>query len=154
MARNLFLQELALGIHQFFEQRMSIYIWCSPGDGCSRSKLVPGRGFCGNGISFQLKLIFFWSGFGGIIAGDFFPEDDLLVDRNKLVYAWIALHRKHPNGDTWSVVVEPRDGLGPGRLDRVVLLSLKAKETEVFRPGRRAKKTKSLSRSLGVTIPG
>jgi len=80
---------------------------------------------------------------GGIIAGDFNainPEDDGLVDKNELVDAWVALHRRaDPNnndGATWGVGMERRDGLGPGRLDKVVMMGLiKAKEIEVLRPG-------------------
>ena len=57
---------------------------------------------------------------GGIIAGDFnaiSPEDDGLVDKNKLVDAWVALHgRANPDGATWGVGVERQNGLGPGRL--------------------------------------
>ncbi|KAI6005043.1 Endonuclease/exonuclease/phosphatase, partial [Pisolithus orientalis] len=55
---------------------------------------------------------------GGIVAGDFnaiSPEDDGLVDKNKLVDAWVALHgRGDPDGATWGVGVEQRDGLGSG----------------------------------------
>jgi tyrosyl-DNA phosphodiesterase 2 len=62
---------------------------------------------------------------GGIIAGDLnaiSPEDDGLVDKNKLVDAWVALHgRADPDGATWGVGVERRDGLGPGRLDKVAM---------------------------------
>jgi tyrosyl-DNA phosphodiesterase 2 len=76
---------------------------------------------------------------GGIIAGDFnaiSPEGDGLVDKNKLVDAWVALHgRAGPDGATWGVGVERRDGLGPGRLDKVAMLGLKAEEMEVLRPG-------------------
>jgi tyrosyl-DNA phosphodiesterase 2 len=70
---------------------------------------------------------------GGIIAGDFnaiSPEDDGLIDKNELVDAWVALHRRaHPDGATWSVGVERRDGLGSGRLDKlkVAMMGLKAK---------------------------
>jgi tyrosyl-DNA phosphodiesterase 2 len=76
---------------------------------------------------------------GGIIAGDFnaiSPEDDGLVDRNGMVDAWVALHgNADPGGATWGVGVERRDGLGPGRLDKVAMLGLKAMEMEVLRPG-------------------
>jgi tyrosyl-DNA phosphodiesterase 2 len=76
---------------------------------------------------------------GGIIAGDFnaiSPEDDGLVDKNGLVDAWVALHgRADPDGATWGVGVERRDGLGPGRLDKAAMMGLKAKEMEVLRPG-------------------
>ncbi|KAG2046714.1 hypothetical protein BDR06DRAFT_167726 [Suillus hirtellus] len=76
---------------------------------------------------------------GGIIAGDFnaiSPEDDVLVDKNELVDAWVALHgRANHDGATWGVGVERRDGMGPGRLDKVAMVGLKAKEMEVLRPG-------------------
>ncbi|GJJ11982.1 hypothetical protein Clacol_006220 [Clathrus columnatus] len=77
---------------------------------------------------------------GGIIAGDFNainPVDDGLVDKNELVDAWVTLHGKtDPNGATWGVGVERRGRLGPGkRLDKVVMIGLKAKEMEVIRPG-------------------
>ncbi|KAI6153254.1 Endonuclease/exonuclease/phosphatase [Pisolithus tinctorius] len=76
---------------------------------------------------------------GGIIAGDFnaiSPEDDGLVNKNKLVDAWVALHgRGEPDGATWGVGMERRDGLGPGRLDKVAMMGLKAKEMEVPHPG-------------------
>ena len=76
---------------------------------------------------------------GGIVAGAFnaiSPEDDGLVDKNELVDAWVALHgRADPDGATWGVGVERRDGLGPGRLDKVAMMELKAKEMEVLRPG-------------------
>jgi len=77
---------------------------------------------------------------GGIIAGDFnaiSPEDDRLVDKNKLVDAWVALHgRADPNEATWGVGVKRRDGLGPRRLDKVAMMGLQPKEMEVLRPGR------------------
>ncbi|KAG2097722.1 Endonuclease/exonuclease/phosphatase [Suillus discolor] len=75
---------------------------------------------------------------GGIIAGDFnaiSPEDDGLVDKNELVDAWVALHGRDLDGATWGVGVERRDGIGPGRLDKVAMMGLQAKEMEVLRPG-------------------
>ncbi|KIM41279.1 hypothetical protein M413DRAFT_445317 [Hebeloma cylindrosporum] len=85
---------------------------------------------------------------GGIIAGDFnaiTPDDHALVDKNGLVDVWVALHggRAGPaaNGATWRVnAVDPgerRDGLGRGRLDKVVMkgLNLRAEEMEILRPG-------------------
>ena len=76
---------------------------------------------------------------GGIIAGDFnaiSPEDDGLVDKNQLVDAWVALHgRADHDGATWGVGVERRDGLGPGRLDKVAMMGLNATEMEVLCPG-------------------
>ncbi|KAG5646761.1 hypothetical protein DXG03_002447 [Asterophora parasitica] len=75
---------------------------------------------------------------GGIIAGDFnaiSPEDGGLVDKNKLVDAWVALHGRDTDGATWGVGVERRGGLGPGRLDKVAMMGLKAEEIEVLCPG-------------------
>ncbi|KAH9019538.1 hypothetical protein EDB85DRAFT_2007713 [Lactarius pseudohatsudake] len=76
---------------------------------------------------------------GGIIAGDFnaiSPEDDGLIDKNNLVDAWVALHgRADPDGVTWGVGVGRRDRLGPGRLDKVATMGLKAEEMEILRPG-------------------
>lgn len=76
---------------------------------------------------------------GGLIAGDFnaiTPEDDGLVDKNELVDAWVALHgRTGPNGVTWGVGVELKNGLKPGRLDKVAMLGLKAEEMEVLQLG-------------------
>jgi tyrosyl-DNA phosphodiesterase 2 len=74
---------------------------------------------------------------GGIIAGDFnaiSPEDDELVNKNKLVDAWIALHGKaDPGGATWG---RWRNGRRPSRLDKVVMMGFEAKEMEVLRPGK------------------
>ncbi|CAG8760622.1 15473_t:CDS:1, partial [Acaulospora colombiana] len=68
---------------------------------------------------------------GGIIAGDFNairPEDDGLVDKNKLVDAWVALHgRADPDGVTWGINAERQ---GVRRLDKVVMVGLEAKEME------------------------
>jgi tyrosyl-DNA phosphodiesterase 2 len=95
---------------------------------------------------------------GGIIAGDFnaiSPEDDGLIDKNELVDAWVALHgRADPDGATWGVGVERRDGLGPRRLDKVAMMSLRAKKMEVLRPSsiEVPARARNLSRSLGVTI--
>jgi tyrosyl-DNA phosphodiesterase 2 len=76
---------------------------------------------------------------GGIIAGDFnaiSAEDDALVDKNGLVDAWVAFHgRADPDGATWGVGVEGRDGRGPGRLDKVAMIGLGVEEMEVLRPG-------------------
>ncbi|GBE87303.1 hypothetical protein SCP_1005510 [Sparassis crispa] len=76
---------------------------------------------------------------GGIIAGDFnaiTPGDDGLVDKNELVDAWVALNgREDLDGATWGVGLERRDGLGPGRLDKVAMMGLKAQEIKVLRPG-------------------
>lgn len=78
---------------------------------------------------------------GGIIAGDFnaiLPEDHALVDEHELVDAWVALHGSTTGPDggaTWGVGVELRDGLKPGRLDKVVMLGLQPDEIEVLQPG-------------------
>lgn len=76
---------------------------------------------------------------GGLIAGDFNairPEDYVLLDKNGLVDAWVALHGKTgPDGATWGGKVERRDGLGPGRLDKVAMLGVEAKDMEILRPG-------------------
>ena len=77
----------------------------------------------------------------GIIAGDFNamgPEDHALVDKNELVDAWVALHGTTDtatNQATWGVGVKPRDGLAPGRLDKVAMQGAKAEEVEIIRPG-------------------
>ncbi|KAG9050433.1 hypothetical protein FS837_005506 [Tulasnella sp. UAMH 9824] len=77
---------------------------------------------------------------GGIIAGDFnaiSPTDEKLVDENGLVDAWLALHGRVGSGvATWGVDVKRQDGPGPGRLDKVAMMGLKAEEMEVLRPGR------------------
>ncbi|RXW18289.1 hypothetical protein EST38_g7575 [Candolleomyces aberdarensis] len=76
---------------------------------------------------------------GGLVAGDFnaiSPEDHALLDENGLVDAWLALHGKEGlDGATWGVGVKRRDGLGPGRLDKVAMLGVEAKEMEILRPG-------------------
>ncbi|KAF5330221.1 hypothetical protein D9611_010591 [Ephemerocybe angulata] len=79
---------------------------------------------------------------GGIIAGDFnanHPDDHTLVDRYRLVDAWVALHgsTKGPEGATWGVGVELPWGRGhkPSRLDKVVMLGLQPNEIEVLKPG-------------------
>ncbi|MBE3042963.1 endonuclease/exonuclease/phosphatase family protein [Candidatus Bathyarchaeota archaeon] len=76
---------------------------------------------------------------GGIIAGDFnviSPEDDALVGENGLVDAWAALHGTAANGGgaTWGVDRKLPEGLAPGRLDKVAMLSVTAEEVEVLRP--------------------
>ena len=78
---------------------------------------------------------------GGIIAGDFnaiLPDDHTLVDEHELVDAWVALHggTMGPDGGaTWGVGVKLKDGLKPGRLDKVVMLGLQPDEIEVLQPG-------------------
>lgn len=76
---------------------------------------------------------------GGLVAGDFnaiSPEDHTLLDKNGLVDAWLALHEKEElDGATWGVGVELPGGLRPGRLDKVAMLGVEAKEMEILRPG-------------------
>ena len=76
---------------------------------------------------------------GGLIAGDFnaiSPKDHALLDKNGLVDAWVALHgKKGLDGATWGVGVERHDGLGPGRLDKVAMWGVEAKDMEILRPG-------------------
>ncbi|KAF8329596.1 Endonuclease/exonuclease/phosphatase [Amanita rubescens] len=76
---------------------------------------------------------------GGLIAGDFnaiSPEDHALLDKNGLVDAWVALHGKNGlDGATWGVGVERHDGLGPGRLDKIAMSGVDAKDMEILRPG-------------------
>lgn len=77
---------------------------------------------------------------GGLIAGDFnaiSPEDHALLDKNGLVDAWVALYgKKELNGATWGVgAVKRHDGLEPGRLDKVAMLGVEAKDMEILRPG-------------------
>ncbi|KAG2034107.1 hypothetical protein BDR03DRAFT_870796, partial [Suillus americanus] len=76
---------------------------------------------------------------GGLIAGDFNAisiEDHALLDKNGLVGAWVALYgKKGLDGATWGVGVERRDGLGPGRLDKVAMSGVDAKNMEILRPG-------------------
>ena len=73
---------------------------------------------------------------GGLIAGDFnaiSPEDHALLHKNGLVDAWVVLHGKK-DGATWGVGVERHDGLRPGRLDKVAMLGVDAKDMEILRP--------------------
>lgn len=76
---------------------------------------------------------------GGLIAGDFnaiSPEDHALLDKNGLVDAWVALHgKKGLDGATWGAEVERHDRLGPGRLDKVAMLGVEAKDMEILRSG-------------------
>ncbi|KAG6829648.1 hypothetical protein H0H87_010613 [Tephrocybe sp. NHM501043] len=75
---------------------------------------------------------------GGLIAGDFnaiSSDDHALLDRNGLVDAWVALHGEEgPDGATWGVGVERDDGLRAGRLDKVAMLGVEAKDMETTRP--------------------
>jgi len=74
---------------------------------------------------------------GGLIAGDFnaiSPEDHALLDKNGLVDAWVALHgNERLHGATWGVGMERR-GLRPGRLDKIGMLGIEAKEMEILCP--------------------
>ncbi|KAF4592636.1 hypothetical protein EYR38_008335 [Pleurotus pulmonarius] len=73
---------------------------------------------------------------GGVMAGEFnavLAEDHALVEKYKLVDAWVALHGPH-GGHTWGAGAEPANGLGPGRLDKVVMLGLQPEEIEVLWP--------------------
>ncbi|XP_006463481.1 hypothetical protein AGABI2DRAFT_194291 [Agaricus bisporus var. bisporus H97] len=76
---------------------------------------------------------------GGLIAGDFNairPEDHTLLEKNGLEDAWLAVHgRDGANGTTWGVGVQRKGGLGLGRLDKIAMLGLEAKEMEILRPG-------------------
>ena len=76
---------------------------------------------------------------GGLIAGDFDAislEDHNSLDKSGLVDAWLALHRKEGlDGATWGIEIGRRDGLGPGRLDKVAMLRIDVKEIEILRPG-------------------
>ncbi|KDR78178.1 hypothetical protein GALMADRAFT_245212 [Galerina marginata CBS 339.88] len=75
---------------------------------------------------------------GGLIAGDFnaiSPDDHALLEKNGLLDAWVALHGGDElDGGTWGVGVERRDGLTAGRLDKVAMLGVEAKDMEVMRP--------------------
>jgi len=75
---------------------------------------------------------------GGLIAGDFnaiSPDDHALLGKNGLVDAWVALHGDEGlDGATWGVAVERDDGLTAGRLDKVAMLGVKAKDMEILRP--------------------
>jgi len=76
---------------------------------------------------------------GGLIAGDFnaiSSEDHALLDKNRLVDAWVALHGgKGFDGATWGVDRERNPRLGPGRLDKVAMLGVQAKVIEILRLG-------------------
>lgn len=75
---------------------------------------------------------------GGLIAGDFnaiSPSDHALLDKNGLVDAWGALHGEEGlGGATWGVGAERNDGLRAGRLDKVAMLGVEAKDMEILRP--------------------
>ncbi|SPO01012.1 uncharacterized protein DNG_03760 [Cephalotrichum gorgonifer] len=77
---------------------------------------------------------------GGIIAGDFnaiSPEDGMLIHKNNLVDAWVALHGTADTNEaacTWGVGMKLRDGLAPGRLDKIAMLGVEPETIEVLRP--------------------
>ncbi|KAL1736846.1 Endonuclease/exonuclease/phosphatase [Schizophyllum commune] len=75
---------------------------------------------------------------GGLIAGDFnaiSPADHMLLDKNGLVDAWVALHGEAGvEGATWGVDVARRDGLRAGRLDKVAMVALQAQKMQILRP--------------------
>lgn len=76
---------------------------------------------------------------GGLIAGDFnaiSPKDHTLLKENGLVDAWVALKGEQGlGGATWGVGVHRNDRLGRGRLDKVAMLGVEAKDMEILRPG-------------------
>lgn len=77
---------------------------------------------------------------GGVIAGDFNairPEDDELVDKTKLVDAWVALNgTEDDDGATWGLDSQRRSRFGPRRLDKVAMTGLRAEAIQVMKPGR------------------
>jgi tyrosyl-DNA phosphodiesterase 2 len=71
----------------------------------------------------------------GLVAGDFnpvLPEDRTLVEENGLVDAWQEL-RQGEDGFTWGM--GGKEPYPPGRLDKVALLGLVARDIEVMDPG-------------------
>lgn len=71
----------------------------------------------------------------GLIAGDFnpvLPDDDALVGDNGLEDAWTAL-RPGDKGYTWGV--DGKQRFPPGRLDKIAMLGLRARQVEVMHPG-------------------
>ncbi|CAG7944373.1 unnamed protein product [Penicillium olsonii] len=71
----------------------------------------------------------------GVVAGDFNPvleEDGILIDKNGLTDAWVALHSQDP-GYTWGV--DGQQPFPPNRLDRVAVLGLTPSSIEVLPPG-------------------
>jgi len=73
---------------------------------------------------------------GGLIAGDFnsiSPEDQALVDDNRLEDAWLALHGStDSDAPTWSVSREQEVGLKLKRLDKVAIMGLRVEEMEIL----------------------
>ncbi|KAJ5959526.1 uncharacterized protein N7479_006676 [Penicillium vulpinum] len=72
----------------------------------------------------------------GLVAGDFNPvldEDAVLIENNGLTDAWMALRPADP-GYTWGA--DGKQRFPPNRMDRVAMIGLKAREIEVFEPGR------------------
>ncbi|KAL7919215.1 Endonuclease/exonuclease/phosphatase [Trichoderma austrokoningii] len=76
---------------------------------------------------------------GGLLAGDFnsiSAEDHELIDENALEDAWLSLYGgTNPDAPTWSVGRRREAEFDPKRLDKVVMLGLKAKEMEILNPG-------------------
>ena len=79
----------------------------------------------------------------GAVVGDFNaigPRDDALIQENGLVDAWLTSATRvtetgNPDGNTWGIDEELRNGFAPGRLDKVALLGLEASHIEVLQPG-------------------
>ena len=58
----------------------------------------------------------------------------MLLDKNGLIDAWVALHGEAGvEGATWGVDVARRDGLRAGRLDKVAMMGLKAHQMKIMR---------------------
>ncbi|KAM0355698.1 hypothetical protein ACHAPU_000083 [Fusarium lateritium] len=71
----------------------------------------------------------------GLVAGDFnavLPQDDTLIQDNRLVDAWIELH-EHDSGLTWGV--DGKQRFPAGRLDKVAIFGLRAIDIKVLHPG-------------------
>ncbi|KAI1076180.1 Endonuclease/exonuclease/phosphatase [Whalleya microplaca] len=70
----------------------------------------------------------------GLVAGDFnpvLPEDDTLIQDNRLVDVWPELHNKNP-GFTWGI--DGKQPFPPNRLDKIAMLGLRAQDMEVMHP--------------------
>ncbi|KAG1769114.1 hypothetical protein EV702DRAFT_1142365, partial [Suillus placidus] len=67
---------------------------------------------------------------GGLIAGDFNAISPRIMLSSTRTDWWMRL-----DGATWGVGVERHDGLGPGRLDKVAMSGVDAKDMEILRPG-------------------
>ncbi|TDZ35972.1 hypothetical protein C8035_v008421 [Colletotrichum spinosum] len=71
----------------------------------------------------------------GLVAGDFnpvLPEDDALIEENRLVDAWKALRGDEP-GYTWGI--DGKEPFPANRLDRVAMVGLRPLDMEVMHPG-------------------